>query len=443
MAHPFIGSSPSTWDARSIDLDDADPVTLWEPILNGSDFVQYDTPVGQLDIDGVDGEAGIDMAPGDSDEYPLESDSAFATDGGSWTLHLRFEYSSTDSPWDIVLQTRTQVGGGDGWMAINSSGVWVLYNANLGDVYTFGSALTPDSVSTVTVRYDAAADEIDVFVDGVKDTTTGPLSCTAYPCSQLQLGGADSGLRWQVVGYLPVALSDSQVATLEAYHESIDGDYSGGVTRNIVYEDIEPGSHVVAHETSHPHRWLADFEGQNPADLAGTSLLFSTIVSSSQVDHYLWFTWNGAGSDPAHSGRTGHVVAGVTGDDMGDVVAKAVTVLDAITGCSATQESELFRVENTEHGQVDPPPSDVDTTADVDEIAEGGTSETTIGTIASTTGAAPSIPYVIVSRPRDARSFFCKPGVKTWETITTAIGMAGIQLPAGALQRRDRVYLNP
>ena len=427
MAHPFIVDSPSLWDARAIDGSDGDPVTLWEPTLNGVDFAA--TGSVYLDLSALNGEAAIRLTT-TSDRVQADS---MGSNGSSYALAFSIMFSAPVPGYTQMVWSYDFANQPNYYYVSASPSSYLRFS---GDKVT-SVLLQVDVRYTVVIRFEESTSTMSAWVNASKELSSESVTYSEYNFNTLRFRGANYHI--QALSYVPALLSDAECVQLGEYIETFDDDYSGGVTRTVQIGGLPIGSRVQMYERPHPQRSMVDFTGIDVADLDGVYFTFATLESSSETLRYCWFDLDSGSSDPAPASRTGTEASVSTGDDPEDIAGIVATALNALTYCSVVAVGAVVYIENTENGEVEAA-ADVDTGATITEIAAGGTGTDKIDEIASTTSETVETLQYLISRPYEASiAAYNSDFVTSWLRVN--LGLAGYTIGAGAmLSRTDDAY---
>lgn len=116
------------------------------------------------------------------------------------------------------------------------------------------------------------------------------------------------------------------------------------------------------------------------ADAAGSlnNTYFSFYVPAG-TKHYAWFNVNAAGTDPAVSGGTAHVVALATGASAQTVASALQAVVDVVAGFDATVSDTVVTLSNTTAGYCKPLHDGAAPTGFALEVFKYGDTATNVG----------------------------------------------------------------
>lgn len=446
MTCPWELQGAVYFDARGEDLPDGAEVTEWAGLLNGGvgtgAFYDVDAATPNFDIDGFATEAGIVFTTGGTER--LRSDANLISSASDYSLVVRMQFPEAHSSHnhtamalvaaDGSVKVSVQVNGYE-----TPDGLRVFDGANS----VLAGTIALDTTMTLGIVHRNAAAELDVYLDGLLVDTIAVTN--AADVRRIEIGHANNtwdpeystAQKHQAMLWVPIAFDATDVADATTYLDTLDTDYAGGLTREILFDDIRTSSEVRVYECPHPQSWAIDTTGLVAADIGGKYLTFQVQGESSASDHYLWFDYDNGSSDPAPAGRTGHCVELSTGDTDEDIADAIQAVLDAVTDLGATVSTTLVTVTDDRNGELEAP-EDVDSGAVVTVIEIGGTSTDEIDGIESTTGTSWSASYIVLFPRRVTVGIWHQDAKTIWFELTVTTD--GHIIQAGLLQDDDDAY---
>lgn len=211
--------------------------------------------------------------------------------------------------------------------------------------------------------------------------------------------------------------------------------------RSIVFDGLDAGSEVRIFHSPHATEVSIDCVADVAGSLNDTYFTLGSINGTpADVEYYVWFNVNGAGTDPSLAGRTGIEVELDTNDSAADVATTLAAALDGDSLFTASEVGSLVTYTCANNGEAELP-VDYGTGVTFSLIKGGGTLTTEIDGVENSTGTSYTATYDVL-KPFEV---FVQVLSLSKENVSfrQVLDTSGLVVPAGALQRTDRVYENP
>lgn len=446
MVHPFLASNPHLWYAATLDQTDGSDVTLWEPVLNGSDFAPSASPYATYDENGMNGDPAVAVA-GSETIVNLTSDAFTSID--SYTVAIQFSSS------EITAETAL-------FILYNASDtiVW-LYEAITYTLFVYDyqnySTKFPTSYTewpqdgtpfTVVLQWDQASQYLNFYLNGTLMNSL-LLDDTDRSISKIKIGGsatwnAENAFTVDNITIVPDGTLDStEIGTLSDYIETVDTDHlGGGVTRYLTIDGATIGSRIGVYKVPHASRGQIDMGGVTALS-GGEYFDFylhdgydGTGDGYGEIQYRGWFNLDNGSSAPSADGTTLVEIDISTGDSTSDWADAIAAAIDALEYATATSSGTICYWEGTVNESVTQP-IDVDTGADISQTRSGGTDTTQISDI-TTTSSTEGIQYLVAAPFAGSIGIAKSNEITSWGIYTFSID--GLVLQADVLVQTDRAY---
>ena len=239
MASTWEASGHRIWDARALDLADAAEVTEWEGTLNADvsagAFADVDADTPNFGSDDFSTAACVNFTGGESER--LRSDANLISADGDWTVLFRWQTPTAATTNHYTLASMTAADGTPVvTLALNGYAAPDTLSVDDGSNSVALGNVALDTTMQVCIVHRYAAAELDVYLDGSLVDTIAVTN--ADGARRIQLGHENAGWnpefthdqRFQAVHFIPLALDATAAAALDTYAETLDTDYSGGLT---------------------------------------------------------------------------------------------------------------------------------------------------------------------------------------------------------------------
>ena len=268
-------------------------------------------------------------------------------------------FESTGNTTDLAV-------GGDGFFVLKQQGTENLYYSRAGN-FNFnedGYLTNPEGYVVQGWALDANGDDTGTIGDVLMSSFTSPPSETdnMEVIVNLDSGGDDnsSGTDTSLFGAWNGTSATPIGASAYEYQSSLKVYDSLGSTHDItLYFDkadtANTYEYIVTSNPSEDNRTFAATAEVSTATCGAGSTLTAAggdyfNISSPTTDYHVWYTVDGAGTDPAPSGSTAIAVAVLSTDTAAQVATKTATAIDAIAAFGASASSDVVTITNAASG---------------------------------------------------------------------------------------------